>query len=293
MSNPGSQASYCNDVSAANQSSETITVTTPDGLSISVQTWGNPAGPEIAFIHGFSQCHLSWSRQVSSDLAREFRIVTYDLRGHGGSDKPLEPENYRNSKLWADELNAVMIAAGIRRPVLVAWSYGGRVVTDYLLTHGPKNIAGINFVDATTKVAPELFGTPLKLQSSMASPDLRTNINATREFLTNCFEQRPAADEFERMLAFNMLVPAHARAGMGGRPLDVDAVLKALKIPVLVTHGAKDRLISIGMAEHTVATIPGATLSIYDDVGHTPFYEDAPRFNAELAAFVRAAIAAQ
>jgi len=63
----------------------------PDGVSIAVQDWGNPAGPEILFIHGFSQASLSWARQTSSELAKEFHIVTYDLRGHGNSDKPLEP----------------------------------------------------------------------------------------------------------------------------------------------------------------------------------------------------------
>jgi non-heme chloroperoxidase len=75
-----------------------ITVKTPDGLTISAQEWGNPAGPEILFIHGFSQSHLSWIRQVDSDLAKEFRIVTYDLRGHGNSDKPLDPAHYQDSR---------------------------------------------------------------------------------------------------------------------------------------------------------------------------------------------------
>ena len=65
-----------------------ISVKTPDGLTISAQEWGNPNGPEILLIHGFGQSHLSWMRQVDSDLAREFRIITYDLRGHGYSDKP-------------------------------------------------------------------------------------------------------------------------------------------------------------------------------------------------------------
>jgi non-heme chloroperoxidase len=80
-----------------------ITVKTPDGLTISAQEWGNPAGPEILFIHGFSQSHLSWMRQVDSDLAKDFRIITYDLRGHGNSDKPLDPARYRDSKAWGDE----------------------------------------------------------------------------------------------------------------------------------------------------------------------------------------------
>jgi len=75
-----------------------VAVKTPDGLTISAQEWDNPAGAEILFIHGFSQSYLSWMRQVDSDLAKEFRIVTCDLRGHGNSDKPLDPARYRDSK---------------------------------------------------------------------------------------------------------------------------------------------------------------------------------------------------
>ena len=58
---------------------------------------------------------------------------------------------------------------------------------------------------------------------------------------------------------------------------------------MLVTHGAEDRNSKVGTAEYTAKTIPGAKLSIYQGIGHAPFYEDAPRFNTELAAFVRAA----
>src|SRR5215470_7491281 len=95
-----------------------VSVKTPDGLTISAQDWGNPTGPEIVFIHGFSQSHLSWIKQVTSDLAKDFHMVTYDLRGHGNSDKPFEPERYKDSKAWADELQAVMEATGLKRPVL-------------------------------------------------------------------------------------------------------------------------------------------------------------------------------
>ncbi len=146
-----------------------ISVKTPDGLTISAQEWGNPSGPEILFIHGFSQSYLSWMRQVDSALAGEFRIVTYDLRGHGNSDKPLDPARYRDSKAWGDEVQAVMDAAGLKRPVLVGWSYAGRVISDYVTTHGAGKLAGINFVDASIKADPALAGDNLKNLPLMAS----------------------------------------------------------------------------------------------------------------------------
>ena len=75
-----------------------VWVKTPDGPTISAQDWGNPTGPEIVFIHGFSQSHLSWIKQVTGELANDFHMVTYDLRGHGNSDKPLSPNATRSPK---------------------------------------------------------------------------------------------------------------------------------------------------------------------------------------------------
>jgi pimeloyl-ACP methyl ester carboxylesterase len=266
-----------------------LAVTTPDGLTISAQEWGNPNGPGILFIHGFSQSNLSWMRQTNSDLTKEFHIVTYDLRGHGNSDKPLEAARYRDGKAWADEVQAVIDAAGLKRPVLVGWSYAGRVISDYVTNRGANGISGIDFVDASIKFVPEFVGDNLKNLPLMASEDLLTNITATRTFLHGCFSKQPSAEDFETMLAFNMMVPPKVRAGLGGRPLNATAVMSKLTIPVLVTHGAEDRNAKLDTAKYTASVIPGAKLSIYDGIGHSPFYEDAARFNRELAAFVRMA----
>ena len=267
-----------------------VWVKTPDGLTISGQDWGNRTGPEIVFIHGFSQSHLSWIKQVTnSDLAKEFHMVTYDLRGHGNSDKPLDPARYRDSRAWGDEVQAVIDAAGLKRPVLVGWSYAGRVISDYVATHGASQLAGINFVDAGIKADPTLAGDNLKNLPIMASEDLATNIAATRAFVHGCFSKQPTADDFEIMLSFNMMVPPKVRAGLGGRPLDATEIMSKLKLPVLVTHGAEDRNSKVGAAKYTASVIPGAKLSIYEGIGHAPFYEDATRFNTELTSFVREA----
>jgi non-heme chloroperoxidase len=86
-----------------------------------------------------------------------------------------------------------------------------------------------------------------------------------------------------------MMVPPKVRAGLSGRPLDATEIMSKLKLPVLVTHGAEDRNARLAAAKYTASVIPGARLSIYEGIGHAPFYEDATRFNTELAAFVREA----
>ena len=105
-------------------------------------------------VHGWSQSQLCWSRQTAGPLADDFRLVTFDLRGHGMSEKPLDAEPYVDARLWADDLNAVIEQLELDRPVLVGWSYGGYVVTDYLAAYGETAIAGVDLVGAAVLRTP-------------------------------------------------------------------------------------------------------------------------------------------
>lgn len=265
------------------------TVKSADGVTLAVQEWGNPSGPEILFIHGFSQASLSWSRQVTSELAREFRMVTFDLRGHGNSDKPLVPEAYRESRRWADDIDAIIKQVGLRKPVLVGWSYGGRVMNDYLTHYGDGGIAGLNYVAATSTAKPGVLGVGLKLIPAMTSEDLAVNIETTKKFLVACFKTQPSAEDMATALAYNMMVPAKVRGFLGGRPANYEDVLVKIKVPVLVTQGREDQLVLPAMSEHTLSLVKHAKGVFYDGVGHSPFYEVTDRFNADLATFVRSA----
>jgi len=79
------------------------------------------------------------------------------------------------------------------------------------------------------------------------------------------------------------------RLALAGRPMDIEAKLRALSLPTLVTHGELDKLVLASMGRYTAATVPGARLSLYQGIGHAPFWEDAPRFNRELAELARSA----
>ena len=84
-----------------------------------------------------------------------------------------------------------------------------------------------------------------------------------------------------------MLVPAPVRRAMFARELDFDPVLSSLSVPTLATYCTADNLVPVEMGEHAVAKIREAQVSIYQDFGHSPFFEDSDRFNRELADFVR------
>ena len=262
-------------------------VQTPDGLSIAVQEWGNPAGRPIIFIHGFSQCHLSWSRQYDSALAREFRMITYDLRGHGQSSKPVTAEFYRDGRRWSAELAAVIEQTQAEKPVLVAWSYGGRIVSDYLEEFGAGGLSGISLVGSKIKSTPAFLGAGIPaLQQQMASDNLAVSIPATIAFLKACAEKWDT-EEFSFHLAFNMLVPPEVRGFLHGRRLDADALFKDLAVPMLVTHGTRDRITPHAASEHVHSITARSRLSLYEATGHCPFLEQPDRFNAELSEFVR------
>ena len=161
------------------------------GLRLHVREWGKADGPPILFIHGWSQNHLCWAKQYESALADEFRLVAYDLRGHGMSEAPLEPEHYTDSTLWADDVAEIIAELGLDRPVLVGWSYGSFVICDYLRAHGQDQIAAINFVEGAVKLGEGAFGTligPGFLDHFVdaTADDLPTNIRAMRSFVRAC-----------------------------------------------------------------------------------------------------------
>jgi len=135
------------------------TVRGGDGLRLHVREWGRVDGPPILFIHGWSVNHLCWVRQYESALAGEFRLVAFDLRGHGMSEAPLEPGHYTDGKLWAADLAAVIEHLGLDRPVLVGWSYGPFVMCDYIREYGQDRIAAMNFAGGATKLGESAFGT--------------------------------------------------------------------------------------------------------------------------------------
>lgn len=104
-------------------------------------------GPPVVFIHGAILDHRMWAAQQDA-LAEEYTTVAYDVRGHGrtgGSDAPTYTPD-----LLADDLDALLDALGLDRPVLCGLSMGGCVAQAYAARH-PEKIAGLVLADTFTQ----------------------------------------------------------------------------------------------------------------------------------------------
>lgn len=263
------------------------TVQAPDGVTIAVQETGSPDGKPIVFIHGLLGSHLNWDEQTNSSVLKPYRLITYDMRGHGRSGKPDDVESYQDGRRWADDLSAVLKASGVKNPVLVGWSLGGVVISNYLAAYGDSGIGGLMYVDGVINLKPELLTPHPQVYAGLASDDLRTYLDAVRTFLALCFETQPDQATFERLLSNAATASSVMTKTTPSMTVPVAEGLPKATVPVLLLYGGKDDLVrpepSIARARELN---PSVQTKIYPESGHAPFLEEAGRFNADLSAFV-------
>jgi pimeloyl-ACP methyl ester carboxylesterase len=255
-----------------------------DSVRLAASEFGAEHGPPVVFVHGFSQSRLCWKRLFAGSLAERHRLIAYDLRGHGFSDKPPAVAAYASRRVWADDLYAVLEQAAVSRPVLVAWSFGVEVVRDYLHFFGDRDLAGIVLVAG--RATPTDVGPGLADEvPGLCSEDLAVNIAATIRFVRNCSLAPLAAPELLEFVAFNCMASLAARIGIRQRPAVQADELAAVTVPALIVHGDDDRVINPAAAARLAAHLADVRLERYADCGHLPFIERQDRFEADLTAF--------
>ena len=169
-----------------------------------------------------------------------------DMRGHGLSDKPRE--GYDDSRLWADDLNAVITHLNLEQPLVVGWSYGAFVILDYIRHHGDDAVGGINLVGGTTRLGSEAAMSVITPELLSLVPGLFANeagesVGALESLLRLFFVHEPSADDLFLMLGYNVVVPPFVRQALFSRVFDNDDLLPKIRKPTLITHGAEDAVV--------------------------------------------------
>ncbi len=178
------------------------------------------------------------------------RIVTFDIRGHGLSEKPSGPEHYADGRLWADDVAAVIEQTGLERPVLVAWSYGGYIVTDYppRVRRRRRSAGDRPRRQRAVILRPPTFDHigPGLLEN--ATGHVRSDL--AREHRRHpplpappARRSRSTSDDWTRRWAGTWSCPPEVRGALIAREIDGSDVLSRITVPVLVTHGREDAIV--------------------------------------------------
>lgn len=264
-----------------------------DGTALAYRLLGDPAARPLVLIHGWAQSSSSWGHSVLNDLAQRFRVVAIDLRGHGHSDAP--ESGYDSPQQWADDIDAVLDSAGIGEgagAILLGWSYGGVVVSDYLAARGEGRVAGIvlcGAVSSLSRSAGGAIGPAMKEVTSGGAFDEQPSV-ALAAFTSfgQAMMRSGSGPDGQRILGLSLSTPPAVRQALLTRRVDNDDTLRGLSIPALVIHGAHDGVVLPSAGQANAEMIPGGRYVEFADSAHAPFLEETPRFLAELDEFAAA-----
>jgi pimeloyl-ACP methyl ester carboxylesterase len=265
--------------------------TSSDGVALAASASAGSGGVPLLFIHGFGQSRWVFNRLLTSALCQRHRCVSFDLRGHGDSGKPATPASYASAKIWADDVAAVIRAAAIEKPLIVAWSYGTAVAMDYLRVAGPAAMPGLVLVDGTGGVVAQQPVHEAAADAARArmiedgrSADAALRLNAYERSARLLTVTELPLSWYQTAAAVSLQAPVYAREAILARRIDNADLLAKLPAHTLFIVGEKDRSMGPETLKNISRSAPAAQMLVYPGAGHTPFAESPLKFQQDLAA---------
>jgi pimeloyl-ACP methyl ester carboxylesterase len=252
--------------------SATSFIVTSDGVRIAIRDVGPRDATPILFLYGIAQSLHVWDSVLAGPLARDMRLIALDLRGHGDSDKPERDAAYVPGNRLGEDLFDVIRALGLARPILVAWSYGGIVVGEYLRAHGSEDVGGILFAAAVIKLgrpARPLLG-PVMLSNGrvLMSDDDATYDAGARTFIAGCPGSPIDPMILEQSLQEMKRVPAHVRRTLLSRHEDFSEEVARCTAPIATLHGTLDQVVLPAMSDCVASLNPAIENVRIENIGH-------------------------
>jgi 3-oxoadipate enol-lactonase len=231
-------------------------------------------GEPLLLIQGLGYARWSWDSVVPA-LAEQYRVIWFDNRGIGESDKPAGP--YTAAQMAADSLQ-VLDEAGVERAHVLGASLGGMIAQEVVVS-APGRVDKL-VLCCTTPGGPETVPMPdvtvqLFAEAATLAPEV-----ALRRFIENALGPHPPAALVEELYRLRLANPPEpegwqAQAAAGLTFAGVDGEIAA---PTLILTGTEDNVVDPRNADVLAARIAGARVERFHGAGHLFFWEQPDAF---------------
>ncbi|MCJ7514710.1 MAG: alpha/beta hydrolase [Dehalococcoidia bacterium] len=239
-------------------------------------------GEPLLFIHGLTSSSRSWKKQVSL-FSQHYRVITFDIRGHGRSDKPMEPYSI---ELFAADTGELLRTLGAGSTHVVGFSMGGMVAFQ-LAVDAPELVRSLVAVNCCPEGSMRTFNNGVECVKHMLGLQIndikhRRRANDGKQSPASVME-RPHQSVIQRMAVTNKLAYANAFGAL--MKWSVADRLDTIKCPTLMITGDGD-FVPVSIKEEYASKMPCAELVVINNSRHATPRERTEEFNAVLLEFV-------
>jgi len=260
--------------------------------------------PTVLFLPAWAILHSRmWKSQIPY-FARYQRIVTFDPRGNGKSDRPPDPAAYADTEYVEDAL-AVMDVTGTERAILVGLSFGGWLAARLAVDH-PNRILAVALIGPAIPVGQSLpgrkrysFDDVLETEEGWAKYNRhywRKDYRGFVEFfIGEMFPEPHSTKQIEDGVTWGLETTADVltatrdapslQRSLMDRPDEAAEFCRRIRCPVMVIHGDQDRQVSYTRGVET-ARLTGGEVVIIHGAGHHPPSREPVKTNLLLRAFI-------
>lgn len=268
--------------------------TSGEEVQISYKDYGQ--GRPIVLIHGWPLSKDMWEYQIDDLVNAGLRVIKYDRRGFGKSDKPWDGYDYDT---FTEDLHALMEQLDLRDAVLAGFSMGGGEAVRYLSRYGTERVSGLVLISAVTPYLLKTNDNPDGVDESVFA-QMMTDLKNDRigflddfgkKFFSVSLVNHPVSTpllEYYRSLASVALPRATQQCALAFAQTDFRADLQKIQVPTLLIHGDADKTVPIDASgNRTAQMIPAAEYIVYADAPHGLFYTHRERLNNDLISFCK------